>query len=145
MRPVYRDTRFFDMTHWWDAEQKERFGADNPHSSGYPRTTYRGLIAYMTLGQWATDRIERTGQPAAGKLLLIVNEADHDLDGEYNAAAARGLVASENLTVFRIPTSEGFDHDIVDPWDANKDRMGEVYVWLAKALGIALPDPMKAR
>lgn len=66
IRPLYRATRFFDATHWWDAEKKERFGADNPHSNGYPRTTYRGLAAYMTLGQWATDRIERTGQPAAG-------------------------------------------------------------------------------
>jgi carboxylesterase len=145
LRPAYRATRFFDLTHWWDAEKKERFNADNPHSNGYPRTTYRGLVSYMTLGQWATDHIKRTGEPTAGRLLLLVNEADHDLDGEYNATAAQGLAAPEKLSVFRIPKSEGFDHDIVDPWDANQDRMGEVYVWLEKALGIELPDPMTER
>jgi pimeloyl-ACP methyl ester carboxylesterase len=145
IRPLYRATRLFDATHWWDAEKKQHFNEDNLHSNGYPRTTYRGLAAYMTLGQWATDRIRRTGRPATGKLTLVVNEADHDLDGEYNAASARGLAAPDRLTVFRIPKSQGFDHDIVDPWDSNKDRMGEVYVWLSRALGVPLPDPMKER
>jgi len=145
LRPVYRATRYFDLTHWWDGEKKEHLGEGDPNYNTYPRTTYRGLASYITLGQWATDRIKRTGEPAAGKLLLVVNEADKDLDGEYNATAVRGLAAPERLTVFRIPKSEGFDHDIVDPWNTNKDRMRAVYGWLSQALGLELPDPVTER
>jgi hypothetical protein len=122
IRPLYRATRFFDMTHWWDAQQKERFG-EGPHSNGYPRATYRGLAAYLMLGEWATDRVKRTGQPAAGKLTLLVNEADPVVDGEYNGTSATGLVSPDRMTIVRIPKSDGFDHDIVDPWGDNKDNI----------------------
>ena len=145
IRPLYRATHFFDAGRWWDAQKKEHLGEGDPHNNTYPRTTYRGLAAYMTLGQWATDHIKRTGQPAAGRLLLVVNEGDVKLDGAYNASSARGLAAPERLTIFRIPKSVGLGHDIVDPWGENKDRIREDYVWLSRALGIALPDPVKMR
>ena len=145
IRPLYRATHFFDVGRWWDAQKQAHLGEGDPHNNTYPRTTYRGLAAYMTLGQWATDRIKRTGQPAAGKLLLVVNEGDKKLDSEYNAVSARGLAAPERLTIFRIPKSAGLGHDIVDPWGENKGRIREDYVWLSRALGIALPDPVKAR
>jgi carboxylesterase len=145
IRPLYRATRFFDLTRWWDPKLEASLGEGDPHSNTYPRTTYRGLAAYMILGQWATDRIKRTGDPATGSLRLVVNEGDPKIDGNYNIAAARGLAAPDRLTIFRISQSLHFGHDIVDPWGENKNRIREDYAWLSRALGIPLPDPVTSR
>ena len=106
----------------------------------YPRFSFKGVFAFVELGQWAAAR-ERSGPPAKGFVELVANWADKSVDTAYNVQVVNGLAPKDKVLVFEIPAKLGFGHDLVEPAGENKAIIGKVYRVLGEALGLKLPDP----
>jgi carboxylesterase len=130
----------FDIYSWWYPKVKAQM-----RGYGYPRFSYRGIAALLSLVYWV-DAKSRAGEPPIDcRFTLVRNDGDDRLDGAYNEALARRVVAPGELSVFEIPASAGLIHDIVTPerFGENADKIGLAYRYLSEALGIALPDPVE--
>ncbi len=141
MRPMARWLAVApDAYRWWDEELKDTPAGLAKSPNAYPRGSLRGMTAYLMTGLWLRD-VRSGGDDPAGRLTLVLNDGDPSIDGPYAREVAEGLVPAGQLTVYTIPASDKLEHDLVDPQDRNKDRIGVAYSHLSKALGVKLPDP----
>ncbi len=123
-----------DIRYWWQPSLKEK--APGP---AYPRYSVRGVFAAVQLTQWALAQARAAGGPIArGKVELLANFGDHAIDVPFNVAAIKQLVPTDRLTIFTIPASRGFGHDLIEPENENKAVMDQVYPLLEEALGIPI-------
>ena len=138
LMPVARWYRYMpDSFNWWVPDQKEAMPGP-----AYPRFSFRGTFAFIQLSEWALAKARAAGEPPArGLFEIVANYADKSVDTTYNVEAAKLIAPKERLTVFTIPASAGFGHDLVEPAGENKMIIERVYPVLSQALGIPLPDP----
>jgi len=136
--PLVRLIRWlpFDVYNWWDQKTKE----DNP-GPAYPRFSFKGVAALIDVGQRVIRHEETTPQPAAGSVELVANWGDSQVNVAYNIGIIKAIGPPERVSIFEIPASAGFGHDLVEPDGQNKAVIRDVYPVLARALGVALPDP----
>jgi carboxylesterase len=143
--PMVRALRLspVDSYAWWNAEK----GADNVEGMVYPRYSLKGIAALLGIRLWAEDRVQQTVEPVPGRILLIRNDGDPSIDGDFNERLATRMVPADRFEVFRIPASAGLSHDIVcpDPEFATDAQVTEAYRQLADALDLTLPDPLVVR
>ncbi len=137
LMPIARWYRYGpDNFNWWVPDQKDKMPGP-----AYPRFSFRGTFAFVQLAEWARTKAMRQDHPAKGLYELVANYADKSVDTTYNVETARMIETPGGLTVFAIPASLGFGHDLVEPDGENKAIISKVYPVLARALGIPLPDP----
>jgi len=144
IRPLVRALRFlpFDVYRWWEPAEKDS------HVSGYnyPRFSYKGIAALLSLAHWTEDRAALGSYPAQASVVLVRNDGDQRLDSAYNERFVRRVAAPENVRVVRIPASAGLRHNLVSPEPGSEiyAHITEAYAYLADALSIALPSPQGA-
>ncbi len=138
LMPVARWYRYMpDNYNWWVPDLKAALPGP-----AYPRFSFRGIFAFIQLSEWARTRALDAGSPPAkGLFEIVANYADKSVDTTYNVESARVIAPANRLTVFTIPASLGFGHDLVEPDGENKAVISKVYPVLGRALGIPLPDP----
>jgi pimeloyl-ACP methyl ester carboxylesterase len=135
--PIARWYRYMpDNFNWWVPDLKDKMPGP-----AYPRFSFRGTFAFIQLSEWARAKAARESFPAKGLYEIVANYADKSVDTTYNVDVARSLAPPDRLTVFAIPASLGFGHDLVEPDGENKAIISKVYPVLSRALGIPLPDP----
>jgi pimeloyl-ACP methyl ester carboxylesterase len=130
-----------DVYQWWYPALK---GSTSGYA--YPRFSLKGIASFLDLIYWTEAVAERDPFPVKGSFTLLRNDGDDRLDGAFNEALVRRLVAPERLTVVTVPADAGLIHDIitVEPWSENAERIGPAYRHISAALGIPLPDPTGA-
>jgi pimeloyl-ACP methyl ester carboxylesterase len=136
--PLVRLVRWlpFDLYNWWDQNTRE----NNP-GPAYPRFSFKGLAALVDVGHRVIIDEATGSRPASGTVELVANWGDGQVNVPYNISIIKAIGPPDRVTIFAIPASEGFGHDIVEPDGQNKAVIRKVYPVLAKALGISLPDP----
>lgn len=127
-----------DVYQWWYPKLK-----DAAAGYIYPRFSYKGIASFLALVYWAEGVARQRPHPVTGRFVLVKNEGDQRLDGDYNEAVVRKLVAPERLTVFTIPADAHLLHDLVtaERWGENGVRSVDAYRFVGHALGLELPDP----
>jgi pimeloyl-ACP methyl ester carboxylesterase len=127
-----------DVYQWWYPPLKEA-----TRGYLYPRFSLKGIASFLELVYWSEAVAERDPFPVKGRFTLVRNDGDDRLDGAFNEALVRKLVAPERLTVTTIPADAGLIHDVitVEPWAENTEHIGSAYEWVSQALGVPLPDP----
>lgn len=129
-----------DAYNWWAPEK----GADNVAGMIYPRYSLKGIAAFLGVRLWL-DRA-----PAGvvkGTVLLIRNAGDASIDADFNEQLVRRITPADQVEIYQIPASAHLSHDYVapDPEFATDAQVTEGYRQLSQALGIPMPDPLKAR
>jgi hypothetical protein len=138
LMPIARWYRYMpDNFNWWQPAQKESMPGP-----AYPRFSFRGVFASIQLTEWALAKARAAGTPLVkGSYEIVANYADKSVDVPYTVQAAKLIAPKDRLTVFTIPASLGFGHDLIEPAGENKAIISKVYAALERALGIPLPDP----
>lgn len=143
--PIVRALRLspVDSYAWWNPEKQ----ADNVAGMIYPRYSLKGMAAFLGMRIWAQQRLTQGPAPISAKVLLLRNDGDPSIDGDFNEALLGQLTQPGNLEVYRIPASAGLPHDFIcpDPEFLTDAQASEAYQQLEQALGIPLPDPMLDR
>ena len=86
-----------DLYQWWYPRLKEA-----APGYGYPRFSYKGIAALLSLVYWAEGVAARDPFPVKGRYALLRNDGDDRLDGAFNEALVRKLVPAERLAVYTI-------------------------------------------
>ncbi|MBI5232690.1 MAG: alpha/beta fold hydrolase [Coriobacteriales bacterium] len=137
--PLVRAYRVLPDTYrWWSESEREAL-----EWGGYPRFSYRGIAAFVGLGQWALRkgrRLERSC-PAHGEFVLVANEGDQYIDAAYNRRFAEELAAPCEPVIVDIPESDELLHNLVSVDGEVAARIDLAYAWLEIALGIPLRAP----
>jgi hypothetical protein len=122
-----------DHYEWWNATTHER-----EPGPAYPRYSYRGVTAFLMLGEWA-DAARHPAAPA--EVVLVRNLADPYVDGAYNLDHFRRFAAPGRLRVVTIPAGARLAHDLVGTDGPDPARTRLAYQYLSRAVGFELPDP----
>src|SRR5262249_48204412 len=124
-----------DRWEWWNEKTRER-----EPGPGYPRYSLHGAAAYLMLGERA--RADGDRGPGSAMATLLVNRADAEIDVDAAIVALGRIVARERLRLIEIPKSDSLSHDLVSVDGDNAPRIRAAYAWLARAMGVTLPDPL---
>lgn len=128
---------------WWDPVRRENMAA-SPY--GYTRLSRRGIGATFEVGRRVgLGEMART-QPLE-RATLVLNEADLAV----NATAAQQVFdrtirpQALDARVYRLPASERYPHDVIDPFGSNAEREHEVRDLIVRLIDVKkLEHPVKS-
>lgn len=121
---------------WWDPDTRDRRSG-----LAYPRFSYRGVASLMMMGQWADAEAVRRDRHVPERVVLVWNQSDAFVDGEYTMAHFTRIFGLRPLHIITVPASARLEHDLITPDGANHARIGLSYAYLSRAVGFRLPDP----
>ena len=98
---------------WWDPATKEdRPGPDY----AYQRYATRAVGGLMRLGA-LVDRHAEARAPAAGRIVVVSNEADAAVNNAVLEAVVRKWrLGGSAVETYEFPAEEGLPHDLIDPY-----------------------------
>jgi len=96
---------------WWDPVLEGE--APPPHA--YPRYSKHALVQTLRLG-FATQAAAQRAQPAAGKIIVVLNPNDSSVNNELTMAVADIWQAhGANLSTYEFEAELDLGHDLIDP------------------------------
>lgn len=96
---------------WWDPVLEGE--APPPHA--YPRYSKHALVQTLRLG-FATQAAARRIQPAAGKLVVVLNPNDSSVNNELTMTVADIWQAHDaDLSTYEFEAELDLGHDLIDP------------------------------
>ncbi|MDY0020153.1 MAG: alpha/beta fold hydrolase [Anaerolineae bacterium] len=96
---------------WWDPVMEGE--APPPHA--YPRYSKHALVQTLRLG-FATQAAARRAQPAAGKIVVVLNPNDSSVNNELTMdVAAIWQAHGADLSTYEFEAELDLGHDLIDP------------------------------
>jgi carboxylesterase len=126
-----------DSYTWWTDKQADEPGPE------YPRYSRHGITSYLMMVERAKADGARGARPVKGDVVIVSNLNDEHLDTSYPVSVMKPLVAEgRSFRSIVIPAKERLAHDLVGVKGDSGTRIRVAYRYLAKAIGITLPDPL---
>ena len=138
--PVSRAFRVIpDISLWWDSALKEQL-ASPPYA--YPRYTLRSLGAFLAIGR-ATQHTEPRRETPLDRLVVITNENDaavsnagvYDVERQLEQLLRLDTEGGDRID-YVFASSDGYQHDVIDPEGENADDLDEIYPVLGPLIGL---------